>query len=59
VKQLTHDILMIEALGDYAKAKEMIDAYLVISPDMKKALAKVTAVPTDIKPVYAIEKQIL
>jgi hypothetical protein len=29
VKQLTHDILMIEALGDYAKAKEMIDTYLV------------------------------
>lgn len=56
VKQLTHDVLMIEALGDYAKAKEMIDTYRVISPDLKKALDKVTAVPTDIRPVYAIEK---
>ena len=59
VKQLTHDVLMIEALGDYAKAKELIDTYMKKSPDMEKALARVTAVPTDIKPVYAIEKQIL
>lgn len=57
VKQLTHDVLMIEALGDYAKAKEMIDKYRMVSPEMEKALAKVKHVPTDIRPVYAIEKQ--
>lgn len=56
VKDLTHDVLMIEALGDYAKAAEMIAKYRKVSPEMEKALAKVTHVPTDIRPVYAIEK---
>lgn len=57
VKALTHDVLMVEALGDYGKAKEMIDKYRVVSSQMQKALDKVTHVPTDIKPVYAIERQ--
>ena len=56
VKQLAHDILMIEALGDYDKAKEMIDKYRVVSPQLQKALDKVADVPTDIRPVFAIEK---
>lgn len=56
VEQLAHDILLIEALGDYNKAKEMIDKYCVVSPQLKKSLAKVVHVPVDIKPVYAVEK---
>jgi hypothetical protein len=56
VKDLTHDILMIEALGDYAGAGEMIAKYRKASPEMEKALAKVEKVPTDIRPIYAIEK---
>jgi hypothetical protein len=57
VKQLAHDILMIEALGDYDKAKEMIEKYRIISPPMEKALAKLTNVPIDIRPIYSIEKK--
>lgn len=56
VKQLAHDILMIEALGDYNKAKEMIDKYRIISPELKQSLDKVSGVPVDIKPIYAVEK---
>lgn len=56
VKQLAHDILIIEALGDYNKAKEMIAKYCVISPQLKQALDKLVHVPVDIKPIYAIEK---
>ncbi len=56
VKQLAHDILMIQALGDYNKAKEMIDKYRIISPQLKQALDRLTHVPVDIKPIYAIAK---
>jgi hypothetical protein len=56
IKQLAHDVLMIEALGDYDKAKEMIDTYRKVSPQLQQALDKVTHVPTDIRPIYAIEK---
>ncbi len=56
VKQLAHDILMIEALGDYNKAKEMIATYCVISPQLKLALDKLVHVPVDIRPIYAIDK---
>jgi hypothetical protein len=56
VKQLAHDILIIEALGDYNKAKEMIAKYCVISPQLKQALDKLVHVPVDIRPIYAVEK---
>lgn len=57
VKQLAHDILIIEALGDYNKAKEMIAKYCFISPQLKQALDKLVHVPVDIRPIYAVEKQ--
>jgi len=56
IKQLSHDVLMIEALGDYDKAKEMIETYRKITPQLQQALDKVTHVPTDIRPIYTIEK---
>lgn len=56
VTQLAHDILIIEALGDYNKAKEMIAKYCVVSPQLKQALDKLVHVPVDIRPIYALEK---
>jgi len=56
IKQLAHDVLMIEALGDYDKAKELIEKYRKVSPQLQQALDKVTHVPTDIRPIYAVEK---
>ncbi|MCP4150569.1 MAG: peptidase [bacterium] len=56
VKQLSHDVLMIEALGDYAKAKEMKEKYCKVTPELQRALDSVKHVPIDIKPIYAIEK---
>jgi hypothetical protein len=43
-------------LGDYNKAKEMIDKYRIISPQLKQALDKLGHVPVDIRPIYAVEK---
>lgn len=57
IKQLSHEILMIQALGDYDQAKAMIDKYAVLSPVLQKAIDRVQDVPVDIKPIYAIEKE--
>ncbi len=58
VKQLCQEILEIHALGNYDRAKQFIDKYRHISPHVKKAIAKVTHVPTDIRPVYTILKEL-
>jgi len=36
----------------------MIEKYRYISPEMQIALDKLKHVPVDIKPIYAIEKQL-
>ncbi|MEZ5404057.1 MAG: hypothetical protein R2729_30535 [Bryobacteraceae bacterium] len=53
VTDLTRELLTLEAEGDYAAAKAMLDKYGVISPPMRAALDKLTAVPVDIEPAYA------
>lgn len=54
VRKLTSEILTLEAEGSYDKAKAMLDKYGVIRPVMQKALDKLTAVPVDIEPVFAL-----
>jgi hypothetical protein len=51
VRDLTHDLLTLEAEGDYARAKKMLDQWGVVRPEMKRALDGLKAVPTDIDPV--------
>ena len=52
VRQLTHDILTIEATGDYAAAKRMLDTLGVIRPDLERALGRLSDIPIDIRPIY-------
>jgi hypothetical protein len=59
IEQLASTLLMIEALGDYQAAKTLIDTYGVMPQDLKDALASLTHIPTDIRPIYPIEKQLL
>ena len=51
VRDLTHDLLTLEARGDYAGAKHMLDTLAVIRPPMKHALDGLRSIPTDIDPV--------
>ncbi len=51
VRDLTHDLLTIEAHGDYAGAKRMLDTLAVIRPPMQHALDALGSIPTDIDPV--------
>ena len=50
VRDLTHDLLTIEAHGDYAGAKKMLDTLGVIRPPMQHAIDRLTDLPVDIDP---------
>jgi hypothetical protein len=52
VLDLDREFLTIEATGDYARAKEMMAKYVVIRPEVQKALDKMKAVPNDIRPAF-------
>jgi len=51
VRDLTHDIMTIEAQGDYAAAKQMLDTLGVIRPPMQRAINSLKSIPVDIDPV--------
>jgi hypothetical protein len=52
VIDLDREFLTIEATGDYARAKAMMAKYVVIRPDVQKALDKMKTVPNDIRPAF-------
>jgi hypothetical protein len=51
VRDLTHELLTIEAEGNYTAAKKMLDTLAVIRPVMQHALDSLKDLPTDIDPV--------
>lgn len=52
VADLDREFLTIEATGDYARAQEMMKRYVVIRPDVQKALDHMKSVPNDIRPSF-------
>lgn len=52
VTSLTRDLLTIQAEGNYAKAKELLERMGVVRPEVKKVLDRLKAVPVDIEPRY-------
>jgi len=59
VIDLDREFLTIEATGDYARAKEMMTKYVVIRPDVQKALDKMKTVPNDIRPEFKTANTLL
>jgi hypothetical protein len=57
VRDLDHELLTVEATGDYAGAKRMLDLG-VIRPNMQKALGGLEAIPVDIQPVFVTANEI-
>jgi len=45
--------LTIEAKGDYAGAKKMLDELGTIRPSMQKTLDSLSGIPVDIEPIFA------
>ncbi len=53
VKKLTGEIMTIQARGDYAAAKKLLDTYGVVRPEMQEVLNKLADVPVDIEPIFS------
>jgi hypothetical protein len=59
VRSLTHDIMTMQAEGDYAKAIALRDRLGVVRPPVKRALDKMAGVPVDIEPRFTTAAQLL
>ena len=52
VRELAHELLTIEARGDYDAARALLARMVTIRPEMQKALDRLKDIPVDIKPVF-------
>jgi Peptidase family M49 len=57
VKSLDHDLLTIEATGDYAGAQKLLGQGAV-RPEVQKAIERMKSLPTDIAPEYVTANSI-
>jgi len=58
VKDLFHELLMLQATGDYEGAKSFIARYGEMGEDVKASIDKLETIPVDIEPVFALQKEI-
>ncbi len=54
IAQLVEELLVVQAAGDYAGAKALLDRYGVMPPVLAAALARLDDVPVDILPLYDV-----
>jgi hypothetical protein len=59
VTGLTRDLMTLQANGDYAKAKDLLDRLGVVRPEVQKVLDKLTGVPVDIEPKFTTAAQLV
>ena len=52
VASLDHELLTLEATGDYSGAKKLLSDLAVIRPEVQKALDCLKSLPTDIEPIF-------
>ncbi|QBE64734.1 dipeptidyl-peptidase 3 family protein [Pseudoduganella lutea] len=52
ITDLDREFLTIEATGDYARARDMMARYVVIRPEIARALDRMKAIPNDIRPAF-------
>ena len=56
IRDLLHDMLMLQAAGDYAGTKRFLDTYGKPTPALREAIGRLKDLPVDIRPVYGAEK---
>jgi hypothetical protein len=59
VSALTHDLLTLEAEGDYAKAKDMLSRLAVVRPTVQTLLDRLGSVPVDIEPRFPTAEKLV
>jgi hypothetical protein len=58
VAGLTHDIMTIQATGDYARAKALLERMVVIRPEVKRLLDRLGDLPVDIAPRFVTAEEL-
>src|SRR4029078_13647623 len=58
VVDLTRDIMTMQAVGDYASAKQMIAQLAVVRPPVQRVLDRLSGVPVDIEPRFVTAAQL-
>jgi Mn-dependent DtxR family transcriptional regulator len=53
VTSLTREIMTLQAEGNYAKAKALIEELGVVRPTVQKVLDRLATVPVDIEPRFS------
>ena len=59
VEALTRRIMTLQAAGDYAGAKQMLDKMAVVRPEVQRVLDRLSAVPVDIAPRFVSATELL
>jgi hypothetical protein len=54
LKELARELLLIEAEGDYARARKLIERYRNINPETARILNRLDGVPVDIRPTFTL-----
>ena len=57
IRDLAHDLLMIEAQGSYAGAQEIVKKHGTVPPAMAKLLGSLTDIPVDVDPFFAADSR--
>jgi hypothetical protein len=52
VRSLDHDLLTLEATGDYNGARNMLAKLSVVRPEVQRGLDRLKSLPTDIQPIF-------
>ena len=53
IRDLLHDMLMLQANGDYAGTETFLDTYGVATEALETAVGRLDDVPVDIRPIYS------
>jgi hypothetical protein len=59
VRDLTRELLTIEAHGDYDSAKKLLDRLGIIRPRVQQALDRLAHIPVDIEPQFVTAEQLV
>ncbi len=59
VEGLTREIMTIQANGDYAKAKAMLEQGVTIRPEFQRVIDRLSDVPVDITPRYVTAEELV
>jgi hypothetical protein len=59
IRDLTRQVMTLQAEGDYRKAKEIVSRLGVIRPEVQNILDKLDRVPVDIAPKFTTAEQLI